>query len=235
MRQRLRPGVVLLFVGFACGLLARAQTPQKTPVVISIYAVHQGDSPVRIAQLHYTDHGIVATLVNDSDKTVTGVRTASHSFAPLGCGSAVGHPYFATLTQGLTEPLEIPPHGTADASVASQVLDLGTLTLDAKSWQASRMQFQFMVGEVVFADGSKWRSKNMSTVEPPDPTLVNVPSELCLGALPHKYEDKSHTFTFDASLPPSQHTSDEAVVAGELPHVVFTCYQDNESATCPVR
>ena len=234
MKQRLRFGVVLLFVGLACGLLARAQTSQKTPVVISIYALHQEDSPVRIAQLRYTNQGIIGTVVNDSEKPVTGVRMVAHAIAPPGCGSAVGHPYFLTSMQGLTAPIELPPHGTADTSVATQVLEQGTLTLNAKGWQASRMQVQYMVAEVVFADGSKWRSKDFSPIRPPEPTLVNLSSEMCTGVLPPKYEDKSETFKFDASLPPSQRTPDEAVAAGELPHVVFTCYQDNESATCPL-
>ena len=109
MKQRLRFGVVLLFVGLACGLLARAQTSQKTPVVISIYALHQEDSPVRIAQLRYTNQGIIATVVNDSEKPVTGVRMVAHAIAPPGCGSAVGHPYFLTSMQGLTAPIELPP------------------------------------------------------------------------------------------------------------------------------
>ena len=235
MRQRLRSGVMLLFVAITCGPLARAQTSQKTPIVISIYAVHQEDSPVRIAQLRYTDQGIIATVVNDSEKAVTAVGMVAHGIAPPGCGSAPGHPYFLASMQGLTEPIEIPSHGTADASVATQVLEQGSLTLNAKAWQASRMQFQFIVGEVVFADGSKWRSKDISPIQPPDPTLVNLASESCSGALPPKYEDKTETFTFDASLPPSQRASDGAVAAGELPHVVFTCNQDNESASCPTR
>jgi hypothetical protein len=168
---------LLICPAFLVFLAIGALPSLDAPVVrVSIFAPIQADSPLRVVGLHYTERYLRLTLLNSSDKPITGVAIVGLEVVPHGC--AVG-PTRLIDVGGYVKPLRIAPHERVLTPKDNPLLPAGMLVFDAQRWGAASLHLQVGIVEVDFADGTKWRPHEELPRTPFDSSLVDADAGKC--------------------------------------------------------
>lgn len=220
-------------------------TAQSTfpKLTISIYAPKEKNAPLRITGFQYHEGSIGLRIHNQSDKTVTSFLVAALLSSPPGCSTDTSSGDTSTQNSIQTPDivLTIDPHETATLSKLQNLpFEPAGLVSGAQTAKYAYLHVQAAIGAVHFSDGRVWRrvqeDTGRSRVSVLDPRLATLDSQACahvnlrgvLNGLEKVSKVGFSTRTkVVANVPePEGH---EPVV----PHLLFHCSLENDSAICP--
>jgi len=233
-------------IPFAClvvamiSIFAAAQSTVPT-LTVSIYAPKEKDAPVRITSFQYREASVGLRIYNQSDTTVTSFAIAALLSAPPGCASDLssrGKEYALSPQIALT----IPPHETGTLWKPPQGLpfDPAHLVIGDQTAKYAYLHIQAAIYAVHFSDGRVWsppkETTNENRVAILDSQLAHRDSQACahldINTILKNLEGVSKV-RFSNHLHVSENVAERAGSEAKVPHLVFRCVLENDSATCP--
>src|ERR1700722_20271507 len=159
-----RLGIYGVFVvAFTFGVLPKGDLVPA--VTLSVVGAVQTNSPLHVAGFDYKTDSVQISLLNSSDKLVSGATIVGTIELPPGCEKRQAPPSF---TARKFAPLRIAPRGTGITPRNTSPFGIAHLVMIARDMRSIYLQTQVAVTEVTFADGSSWTQAG---------TLLRAPSE----------------------------------------------------------
>jgi len=245
--ESLRKGVAMSrAIPFAClaAVVISSFAPAQSTIpslTISIYAPKEKNAPLRITGFQYREGSVGLSIYNQSDGIVTSFAVSALLSAPPGCTSDLSSKgKDSVLNPQIVRTIR--PHETATLWKLLEGLpfDPSDLVMGDQTTKYGYLHVQAAIYAVNFSDGRVWNpiqentDENRAAILDPQLAIRDSPecAHLDIGSILNNL-GKVSKVRFSSHLHVSENVTERAGPDPRVPHLVFRCLLQDDSAICP--